>query len=137
MRPKIILYTSIAIVAVMLLYVYYLYNKPHRNVSAEEATQSETAANLFKKFSENEQTANEMYLDKVVRVRGKVKEISKDDKGNTVVILETGDPAGGINCTFDEKEKSKTFKKEENIEVKGLCTGMLMDVVLIKCTLIQ
>lgn len=124
------------IVASTLFYVYYLWNKPHRDIQAEKA-ETISAVELYKKYSENEETANKLWLDKTLAVSGIIKEKLVNQTQIPVLMLDTEDPMGNISCTMDVSQKSKTdaLKIGSKITVKGLCTGMLSDVVLVKCYL--
>jgi hypothetical protein len=57
-----------------------------------------------------------------------------ESEGRTEVILETGDPLAGIVCSF-ESAAPPAIVVGDTVRVKGVCTGMLMDVVLVRCTL--
>lgn len=93
------------------------------------------ASELFTAFETNEAEANEKYLDKIIKVSGTVKEVSTDDKGNISVTLESGSEMFGVVCQMDDltKHAKTNFEPGEQITFKGVCTGMLMDVVLVRC----
>jgi hypothetical protein len=114
---------------------FYMYNKPHQNMERAAADVTMTAPELFQAFEEDELAANEAYLDKVVEVKGKVQDVSKDDEGLTSLTLNSGSDMFGVICQFDElTDHSKTeFEVGEEVTVKGICTGKLMDVVLVRC----
>jgi tRNA_anti-like len=46
------------------------------------------------------------------------------------VLLKTDDLMFGVNCTMEDDAQVKTG---EQISIKGICTGYLTDVVLIRC----
>jgi hypothetical protein len=116
-------------------FAYYLYNKPHKNMEQASADLSIAADQLFKAFSEDEAAANTAYLNKVVQVSGKVRSSSLDENGNPSVVLESGDELSGVVCQMDElsKDQRKEFSAGEDVTFKCMCTGMLMDVVLVRC----
>ncbi|AUC16882.1 hypothetical protein BTO06_17780 [Tenacibaculum sp. SZ-18] len=89
--------------------------------------------NLMKEFSENEQLANTTYVNEVIEVFGKVKDISKLNNRLTI-ILET-DSSAGIICDLNllEQEQLKQIKKNQLIHIKGICKGYLKDVILLNC----
>jgi len=114
----------------------YLYNKPHRNIAGATTDIKIQAGELYQKYSENEGEANELFLDKVIEVKGQVRAISQADH-QTSIILDTDDEMFGIACTLNATpEELKDIQEGQNVAVKGLCVGMLSDVVLIKCSLI-
>ena len=117
---------------------FYVYNKPHQNIQRASSNFQIEAPNLFTEFETDEANANEKYLDKIVEVSGVVIESSTDDKGKTSVTLDAGSMFGVI-CQLDElsKHKRTDFPVGEKVTLKGVCTGMLMDVVLVRCVEVQ
>lgn len=118
----------------ILFYINYLFNKPHRDIKAEKA-ELVSAVELYKQYSENEESANKRWLDKTLQVNGLIKEKTNNQSEIPVLMLDTEDPMGNISCTVDisQKDKADKLKVGEKVTVKGLCTGMLADVVLVKC----
>lgn len=114
---------------------FYQWNKPHENMNRAKADMSIAARDLFAAFSDNENEANSKYLDKVVAVSGVVKEVSTGAEGTIKVTLDSGDEMFGVICQMDEltEHKRTSFEVGEQLTLKGKCTGMLMDVVLVRC----
>jgi hypothetical protein len=114
---------------------FYLYNKPHQNMNRAKSDLSLSATELFTDFENDEANANTKYLDKIVEVQGIVKEISTDETGTTSVTLESGSDMFGVICQMDNltDHKRTAFQKGEEVTLKGICTGVLMDVVLVRC----
>lgn len=114
---------------------YFMYNKPHQNMERAKADVSIKATELFSAFESDESAANEKYLDKIIQVSGAVKEVSTDEEGNISLTLESGSEMFGVICQMDNlTEHEKTdFQPGEQVTLKGKCTGMLMDVVLVRC----
>ena len=114
---------------------FYMYNKPHKNMNSARADLKLSAIQLFADFESDEVQANTKYLDKVMEVEGIVKEITQDENGMTTVTLEAGSEMFGVICQMDNlsKHKRTNFKEGEQVKFKGICTGVLMDVVLVRC----
>lgn len=106
---------------------YYYYNKPRREIDSESAI-SVTAYELFRDFETNEPEANLKYLDKVVEVSGLVGEISSNQQGKTIVVLESDSAFGGIACTIDGT--SAGISVGSDVTMRGICKGFLTDVVV-------
>lgn len=106
---------------------FKLYNKPHRMVADEESIPIE-AAQLFADFDQDENAANQKYLDHVVDVTGLVSETLTNQQGQTVVLLKSENPMFGIQCTLENK--SINISPGSTVTVKGICTGYLSDVVV-------
>ncbi len=117
---------------------YKIYNKPHVDVLETTPDVVITANNLLQDFSKDETKANAKYLDKIIEVKGQVAS-SKVKEGKAIIALKTNDDFGTILCHLSKKstEKMKALKQGENIKIKGICTGYLMDVVLVKSEIIN
>lgn len=132
----------VSIAAVIMLVgvfvVYKMYNQPHVNVAKKRSDVSVTADNILEDFSSNESVANSKYLEKIVEVTGIVKAINVEEKKG-IVSLETDDEFSNILChlSIEETKKIDILKLEETITIKGICTGFLMDVILVKCIIIN
>ena len=114
------------------------YHKPHQSVAKLKPDFVTSADVLFEEFTMQEQRANEKYLDKVVMVKGEVKQISRGEGDRINVTLETGDEMFGVSCTFEKNHETMLDINEGDvINVKGFCAGMLMDVVLINCVTVN
>ena len=114
---------------------FYMYNKPHQNMSKAAAEMQLSATQLFTDYENDEATANGKYLDKIMEVSGKVKEVTTDENGMTSLTLESGSEMFGVICQMDNltKHDRTDFKEGEEVKLKGICTGVLMDVVLVRC----
>ncbi|MBJ6118967.1 hypothetical protein JAO76_12235 [Pontibacter sp. BT310] len=131
---KLILIT-IAAAVIAAIVGFLLYNKPHRDTATATSDFIVEAPALLQEFTQNEAAANEKYLDKVVAVKGKVKLMTPDDEGNLNLILDAADEMAGVICTIPkaDTESAAGVKEGDEVVVKGVCTGVLMDVVLIRC----
>jgi len=114
---------------------YRMYNKPHRDIASEDAAFSLTADALFDAFEEDEAAANALYLDKVVEVTGDVAEVTDNSAGQAVIIITAANAMlGGVSATMQETG-IVNISEGETVTVKCRCTGFLMDVILINCSL--
>ena len=139
MIKKVIIPLAVVLLAVagILLARNYIFRPASTSVEDEKTDISLEAATLLRAFEENETRANAEYLDKVVAITGIIGEIYQDEQYTTLTLKEPG-AFSGISCTFENSSLEDTdFSIGEEIRVRGLCTGYLMDVVLIKCVLIE
>ena len=111
---------------------FYLYNKPVKSTSARSVELTVKSDELFNEFSSDESSANVKYLDKVVAVNGTVTNIEQED-GMQVITLNTASDMFGVICKMEPSENNNSVKTGDVITVKGICTGMLMDVVMVRC----
>jgi len=121
-----------------LIYGLSQYYKPHPNLESQAADFLVDSQALFTAFQTNESAANEMYLNNLVQVTGIVREISPLADGGYTLILDAGDPMFGVNCAFLPESSAglEGIVAESEVVVKGICTGMLMDVNLSRCVLV-
>ena len=111
---------------------YKMYNKPHRRVDDANSVKIE-ALQLVTEYETNEAEANKKYLDKVLNVSGKVTEVGKNQDGNHVVTL-GGSNMGAVICTVEDKAATPPATGHA-VNIKGICTGYLTDVVLARAVL--
>jgi len=115
-------------------YGYYLYNKPRSGAADMKTAYTVDAKSLFAEFSADENAANAKYLGKAIEVSGTVSSIETDDRGTMNVSLAT-DEMGSVNCQFEKKDKMPELTAGKSINVKGVCSGYLLDVVLVDCVI--
>jgi hypothetical protein len=117
---------------------YKMYNKPHLNVGEASADISISAEKILGDFSADEMTANLKYLEKIIEVKGVISELNIE-KQKGIITLKTTDDFGSVLCHLSEEatKKMSVFQVGEIITVKGICTGYLMDVILIKSEIIN
>jgi hypothetical protein len=117
-------------------YAYYLYQKPHQGIGDEKPAYVLSAASLVSEYDSDEKAANDKYLGKIVEVKGVISEKLKDEKGKYNITLMAADLAG-VGCEFDPSHQKhlQSLKEGQEVSIKGICTGVLMDVVLVDCVL--
>lgn len=96
-----------------------------------------SAEDLVNAFEEDEAAANNLYLDKTMQVKGVVAEIEPGQEGKVIIYLE-GNMMGSISCLFSEELiNEENVSPGEEIELKGKCSGYILDVVLTKCSVVK
>lgn len=112
---------------------YYLWNKPHQNMATAKTDVAIEAAALFAEYNADETACNAKYLNKVIAVTGKVKDVTNDE-GSVKVSLETGSDFG-VRCSLSTTatHARTTFTPGENVTFKGTCSGINFDVQLDNC----
>ena len=118
-----LLAVGIGLIAGLLL-LYWIFNKPHRDV-AKEMGITLSAQQLYDSFRTNEASANSQYLDKAIELTGTVADVSTNQEGQKVVNFSTNDPLVMINCTF--KTDPGNLRAGDSITFKGICTGYIPD----------
>jgi DNA/RNA endonuclease YhcR with UshA esterase domain len=117
---------------------YKMYNKPHVNVSEVSVDITITAAEILKDFTMDENVANAIYLEKIIEVTGVISDI-KIEKEKGIIALQTNDDFGNVlaHLSVDATKEISSLKEGQTVTLKGICTGYLMDVILIKCEIIN
>lgn len=133
-RNLLILFVTGMIIGVAVL--LYTFRKADISVESKKADAEIDAVALLDAFETDESKANELYLGKVISVTGKVESVSQDSIGISVYLKEEDDIAG-VLCTFDKTSDVSAIETGSIAEIKGICTGYLMDVVLNRCALVS
>lgn len=117
---------------------YKMYNKPHVNVVETKSDIILSASKILNDFSTDENLANKLYLEKIIKINGTISELNIE-KERGIITLKTTDDFGSVLCHLSEggMKKMKSLKVGQTITLKGICTGFLMDVILVKCEIIS
>ncbi len=129
-------YIPWVIVAVLIggAVAYKMYNKPHAETKDATADIVITPADLLKAYETDETAADKAYLDKIIEVEGVVKSVNQVEQGASL-SLETGNDMAAIICEFESNNALENVKAGDKVRVKGFCSGKLMDIVLVRCSL--
>lgn len=131
---KKLLFVIFLIFIIVLSVGYYLYNKQSTGLENVKADVSIDATTLFSAYESDELKSNNKYLGKVIEVKGVIQKINTTEENNKSITLKTNNDMFGVICNLDSlHSKEIRAKIGEKIKLKGVCTGMLMDVILIKC----
>ncbi len=129
----------LGMVAGVLVY-FFIYNKPHPDFENLTADFSLSAEKLYKAYSTNQATANQLYLGKMIELEGQLSRIEvADSLVIAVFVFGQGDFGDtGIRCTMLSKynEEANKLKPDGTIRIKGFCTGFSgSDVIVEQCSL--
>lgn len=116
---------------------YYLYNKPRTSTANAHTDKHITALRLFEAFTKNEQQADSLYVNKVLEIEGTVTEVQKNGQVVSVLLAGQIDGIGGVNCSLVPGEDGQLPEVGQSVMIKGLCTGLLMDVSIVDATIIN
>jgi hypothetical protein len=127
---KILLSLSFLTLTVM-IYAAYLYFKPVQSLKRLDSTFSVSAVELVNDYESNEIDANEKYLNKIIEVKGSIDDIEINEMGINIKL----DAQNDISSVVFEMEKKSVISElhiGDIVVIKGICTGYLMDVVLVQ-----
>lgn len=123
-----LLFALIALVLVISGYwAYKSWNKPHRDVIAENALFIEPE-NLYQSVYLK---GEKQYVDKAIQVKGKIADFQPGQ--SPVCVLEIpGFPDAGIRVSFQANQAAKVSEQSmgARVEIKGICTGVLADTLM-------
>ncbi|MBP7508763.1 MAG: hypothetical protein KA807_13185 [Prolixibacteraceae bacterium] len=111
----------------------YVFRKSDNSVAGKKPDFKVLCSEIVNEFESDEQSASTKYVDKIVEVEGVIAEISSDEE-SYVIILKDPDSFSGVSCSISKEEikEDEIGKAGDKIKIKGICTGYLMDVTLIK-----
>jgi hypothetical protein len=112
-----------------------VFRKTDPDVSKKSAEIRIGARELTENFMFDEDSANSRYLDKIILVEGVVNSIATKEEVITV-YLKNEEDISGVQCNFNPGSIDiNSISNGQQIKVKGVCSGFLLDVVLNRCTL--
>lgn len=115
-------------------FAYYLFDKKVERLDKVKPDFIISANELYDAFLENENDAMLRFESKIVEVSGRVGSISqKDSFWNVTLKAQHADMSDGINCSFP----NNPGELGDSVTIRGVCHGMLFDVVLNNCYLVQ
>jgi hypothetical protein len=123
---------------IALFVIIKLYNKPHVDVEDSDADYITSIENIVSEFESNEEIANKKYLDKIIQVDGLITDITLAD-GNSTITLDSETSGKTVVCNMASSENIKVvgLEKGNKITVRGICTGYLMDVMLVRAIIVN
>ena len=118
--------------------VYFVYNKPHRDILAEKAQFSLSLVEMNEEFLVDEDAAYKKYFNQVVEISGIAVAINeKANKRYDVVLKSQGIIANGELIDIDV-QPAKLI--EQKVSLKGLFIGydnLLEEIKLSECSIKQ
>ena len=134
-RNRLIVISAVVVVVAVFLVWKWVFKQADSSVAGKKSEVEILAPALVKAFETNENLANQKYNGKILSVSGTISDAKEDPQFISVYLKDT-DATSGVMCSFDKGVvKLKDFKPGQNIKLKGICTGYLMDAVLNKCAL--
>ena len=136
-RKVYVLIAIVAIIVIVAVIGFRIYNKPHRVVKTAQPAFTMTATQLVDQFAEDETDANALYAGKIIQLNGRLKDIIRND---STIILLLGDTSQmmSVSCYLQSGERlsDAALTSGDMVTVKGICNGMLMDVIIDKAILL-
>ena len=129
---RLLLYGGIAAVLAG-AYGLYMFYKPVPGVDQMKTEAHMTSMELAGAFENDEASASDEYIGKVLEVTGVVTEVMPGDSSGVIVVLASDGFIQVLAGMSPEVEAPNNLSGSE-VTVKGICTGATMlDVVLSRC----
>lgn len=124
----------LVLVLVVGIYGWREYHREQESTADLKISFTKSATQIVQEFEKNEITANTLYNDKVLAINGKIVQINITDTTQQIILAGVVS-SGGVVCDFESNQRAqlKELKVGSEIKVVGVCTGYLMDVVLVRC----
>jgi len=125
-KKKTIIGGIVILIALAGGYGWYQFNRTVKGLENVRADFSVNANDLIKEFVSSEDAANKKYLNKILAVKGTVKNV--ESAQSTIVLGDTSDMSG-VRCVIDSTANSTigSLQKGAVITIKGAITGFNKD----------
>ena len=122
-------------------YLYKEYNRKNIDTAELEPDYTIAASAMIKEFETDQVSASKSYSDKIILVKGFVKDILKDDHGFYSLMLGDTLSMSSVKCSLDSlhNNEAAALRKGVYAAVKGVCAGfnadelLGSDVILVRC----
>ncbi len=141
MKTLIRIFLSLIILFILIFSAGYLYLRymPDKNMGKQAPDFLLTASQLANEYNLDPTASDVKFIDRIIEVTGKISDISTDQNEAIVFILRDNEMETGILCTLTQEAKADAaaLKPGDKITIRGMCTGMLFEVVLNKCVIVR
>lgn len=107
------------------------------NLIEERKNGTISAADLVTSYTNNEVSADNNFKGKKFYVEGYIDNIGKDILDDIYVTLKSGDVIRSVQCYIDDQDKVANLRKGQKITVLGQCDGLMMNVLMKNCKLVE
>lgn len=126
----------VILVSLGIAYGWKEYNRKLKSTFDINSFASTTSSSLVKEFEADETKANKKYNDQVVSVKGIIQSIELTDSTQRIILNgQTGGVIGELEKS--ERKKAVQLKVGDSLILKGVCTGFLMDVILVRTIILN
>jgi hypothetical protein len=125
----------IAITAILVSLIFYF--KKHTDLSKANPDFVLTATALQKEFEADETAASSKYINKILELSGEIGYIARTDSNTLNISLKTDNEISSVICTFSAVKGPVDPIAGDEITLRGICSGYLMDVLLNNCAFVS
>jgi hypothetical protein len=134
---KVALFFVLFIAVSAILAALYLYNLKHTDMAKAKPDFVLSATVLQKAFEENETSASTRFINKIIEVSGTIASVNTGKNNILTISLKTESDISSVICTFPAIADPSKFKTDDEITLRGECSGFLMDVLLNNCAVVN
>lgn len=126
----------LVLIIISLFFIINLYNKPFIDIKKSNPKLEVTAQEILDDYLADEYSANEKYVDNLIQIKGEIADISFD-KGISIITLKDTNGFSSIICHMLPETNLNVLKhkKGNQVMIKGICTGYLIDIMMVRCIL--
>ncbi len=129
---KFLRYLLMAVLFGALLF-WIVSQKPATRVTVATPVATLTAEELYRQFYEDENLANEKYLNKTIRVTGPLMDVTTNNAGFKTVVLGKGRPLVHARLRKDFSDTGKNPDVGDDLTLICTCMGLVEAVELRDC----
>ena len=96
-----------------------------------------SAPDLTATYEANEVAADNNFKGKTFYVSGTITDIKKDIMDDIYVTLKGDEMFRQVQCFFEDKETAGQMRKGMKVTFKGKCDGLMINVLMKDCVLVQ
>jgi len=116
---------------------FYFYNLKHKDLQKVKPDFVLTASDLLEAFETDENEATSKYVNNVIEVTGTILQIKSGENNTLSISLKTESDFSSVICTLEGNPDLSVFNTDEQITIRGECSGFLLDVLLNNCVVVQ
>ena len=111
--------------------------KSWKNTEVKNDTIEVTAVKLTSDYVANEIKADNDYKNKVLSVTGAIEDIKRGITDNIFVVLTGSEKFRAVQCYFNDEKAAQKLIKGMKVNFVGKCDGLMANVVLKDCQLLE
>ena len=127
---------GIIIAAIVGIIAYRQVMRGHDDMAKAKPDITIKAEELIKLYEEDEKNADNLFLGKILEIKGVVSLIESTDEEATIT-MEVDGYMGGIAFELTNPEEADELNEEEYHVLKGKCSGKLTDVVISRSVVVE
>ena len=133
-KYRFFLIAGLSIVVIGLICGVREYNRRPADTHKLNAAFHFKTEDILRQFEAEEANATKQYAGKVISVQGFIASVQATDTSGTV-FLNDGNSMSSVMCQFDQKNFHEILELQKGklITIKGICSGYLMDVIMVRC----